>query len=172
MAIVRFNPLNEVLGLQREMNRLFDTFAPARRDDEGYESAVWRPVVDVHEDENGYSIDIELPGMKRDDVTINYQDGTLAVSGERRYEHEVGAPASDGDGARAKENGNGDDSGTVRKRPVTVHRVERSYGKFYRSFTFPSAIDEKGIKATFHDGVLNVRVPKAEEVKPRKISID
>ena len=153
MAIVRFNPFNDFVSLQREMNRLFDTVAPSRFKDtnEDRDSAVWRPVVDVHEDENNYLIDVELAGMGKDDVKLNFQDGTLSIAGERKYEHE-----------KNDENGsNGKNS----------HRIERFYGKFYRSFTFPTTVNSDGISATFDNGILKVSVPKAEEVKPRQISI-
>jgi HSP20 family protein len=157
MAIVRFNPANELFNLQREMNRLFTDFFPTQRKGEEFESGVWRPMVDIHEDENSYLIDAELPGLRREDVKINFQDGVLTISGERRYERE-------GKG----ENGNSDGEG---KKGGTVHRMERLYGKFYRTFSFPSTINADAIKAKFEDGVLKVTVPKAEEVKPRQIEI-
>lgn len=187
MTVTRFNPFNEMLNLQREMNRLFESFAPARRDG-GYDSAVWRPMVDVHEDENHYHIEVELPGLSREDVKLSYQDGTLSISGERRYRYE--SEPADGEQTTLSESTdpNGSDSsdnGTdtaVATRPRTsvqrgggrgmnVHRVERFYGRFHRSFSFPTAIDADSIRAQFTDGVLNVTVPKAEEVKPRQIEI-
>ena len=87
----------------------------------------------------------DLPGLKKGEVEINVHDGTLSVSGERRQEE-----AEEG---------------------RTFVRVERSYGRFYRSFSLPQTIDAAGIEATFEDGVLTIEVPKAEELKPRRIDI-
>lgn len=161
MSIVRY-PAIGIQGvqrdLQREMNRLFDTFFPTTRKttEEGFESAVWRPMVDVHEDEHSYIIDAELPGMGREDVRINFQEGTLTLSGERSYRHEK------------RENGENGENGAKDK---NCHRLERFYGKFFRSFTFPSAVNADAITAKFDNGLLTITVPKAETVKPRQIQI-
>jgi HSP20 family protein len=166
MSIIR-NPSVHVYGLQRdlqrEMNRLLDNFfptTPKRTSEDTFESAVWRPVVDLHEDGNSYVIDAELPGLTRDDVKISFQEGTLTISGERNYRYEKkegeDAPEADG-GVRAKER--------------TAHRMERIYGKFLRSFTFPSAVNAEAISARFDNGVLTITVPKADAVKPRQIEI-
>ena len=168
MAVVRFNPINEVMNLQREMDRWVERFFPVGRgDDEAARSAVWRPVVDIHEDENNYIIDAELPGMRKEDVHISYQDGVLSVSGERRYEYE--------DTTDKSQNGNGEGSGDGRRPEVksgrTCHRLERYYGRFHRSFSFPTAVNPDAINARFDDGILKVTVPKAEQVKPRQINI-
>lgn len=178
MAIIRFNPMNEVLNLQREMDRLVDRFFPvAPRAEDDARSAVWRPIVDVHEDENSYTIDAELPGMTKDQVKIAFQDGVLSISGERSYEYEekpTGESAGNGNG---NGNGNGrsseaiDGRVSVERRGRTVHRMERFYGRFHRTFNFPTAVNADDISATFDNGVLKVVVPKAEQVKPRQISI-
>jgi HSP20 family protein len=171
MAIVRFSPLNEVVDLQQEMNKLFENFFPAKRgNQEEYPSAVWRPVVDIHEDENSFIIDAELPGLSKDDVKINFQDDTMTISGERRYTREE--RQANGNGAV---NGNGGTPENARQanggRPSSVHRMERVYGKFIRSFTFPKKVSADGIRATFENGVLTIVAPKAEAAKPRQISI-
>ena len=169
MPLVRFNPMNEVMNLQREMNRLVDNIFPPRQA-EGEEGAlntgVWRPVVDIHEDENSYMIDAELPGVRKEDVKINFHDGVLSLTGERRYEHEQ-KEVEHGEG-----NGNGNgNSGPVMRKGASCHRMERFYGRFFRSFTFPSTISPESISASFTDGILRVTVPKAEQAKPRQISI-
>lgn len=145
-------PMVRFYDVQREMNRFLDSFFPTtrrRNDEDGSESAVWRPVVDVHEDESGFVIDVELPGLTKEDVKINLQDGTLTVAGERSYTYE------------AKEG----------ERQPNAHRIERFYGKFLRSFTFPAAINAEGVSARFENGILTVHVPKAEELKPKQIEI-
>ena len=124
MSIVRYPGFN-IHGfqrdLQREMNRLFDGFFPTSRksSEDGFESAVWRPVVDVHEDDHTYLIDVELPGLTRDDINLNFQDGTLSIAGERSYGYEKKGDAG---------------NGTVQGKEKSAHRLERFYGKFHRSF--------------------------------------
>lgn len=145
MSIVKFNPLSDLVSMQRDVNRMFDHFFPSRPDNQERESAVWRPVVDIHESENGYTVDVELPGLKKDEVSLNFQDGTLSISGERKYDQESTEKNS--------------------------HRIERFYGKFFRSFSFPAAVDGDRIEASFGEGVLKISIPKAEEVKPRRIEI-
>jgi HSP20 family protein len=158
MAVVRFNPANELFGLQREVNRLLTDFFPVAKKAEEFESAVWRPMVDVHEDENNYYVDAELPGLRKEDVKINFQDGVLTISGERRFQHEEKVAEGENVEAAAKKGNN-------------FHRMERMYGKFQRQFNFTSHVNADRITAKFEDGVLKVQVPKAEEVKPRQIEI-
>jgi HSP20 family protein len=146
MSIVTFNPLSELTGLQREMNRLFDDIFPARGGSSDSEGAVWRPSVDVHEDASGFMIDVELAGISKENVRINFQEGTLSISGERKYANEC--------------------------TEKNAHRVERFYGKFHRSVSIPGTVDGDRITASFSDGILHVVVPKAEAVKPRQIEIN
>ncbi len=146
MTLTRWTPMNEFMNLQREVNRLFNTVAPRSRRDEDYESAVWSPVVDITEDADSYTLFFDIPGIDRNQVKMSFADNTLSVSGERKMLEE--------------------------KKDVTMHRIERLTGKFYRSFTFPTAVNADKISATYIDGVLTVAVPKAEEVKPRQISIN
>ena len=145
-SLIRFTPRHDMRRLQREFDHLFESFFPTRSDtSEGTESAVWAPRTDLSETEEAYLIHLDLPGLKKDDVEISVHDGTLSVSGERRHEE--------------TEEGR------------TFVRVERSYGRFYRSFSLPQTINADGIEATFEDGVLTIHVPKAEELKPRRIDI-
>lgn len=169
MAVVRFNPLNEVVGIQHEVNKLLENFFPGRRfggNDEEFHSAVWRPVVDIHEDENSFIIDAELPGLSKENVKINFQDDTLTITGERRYQRDSQPQAAPAEGEDEQPA-----AGAQQNRSTNVHRMERSYGKFIRSFTFPKAVNADGIAASFENGILSVSVPKAEAAKPRQISI-
>lgn len=145
--LVRFSPNTEMRRLQREVDQLFDSFFPTRsRSENGdTEQAVWAPRVDLAETEDHYMVHVDVPGMKREDLQIRFQDGQLSISGERRAEHTE------------------DDKDFV--------RVERSFGRFYRSFTLPRRVNEDEIEALYQDGVLTVRVPKAEETKPRRIEV-
>ncbi|GIV57303.1 MAG: heat-shock protein [Rhodothermaceae bacterium] len=145
--LVRFSPTDDLRMLQREFDRLFDSFfAPARSGQEGSpEAPVWAPRVDLAETEDAYLIHMDVPGMSKDDLNINFHDGTLTVSGERKFE--------------------------TKDEDRNYVRVERQFGHFYRSFTLPKAVDESKIEAKYKDGVLEIRVPKADEVKPRRIEV-
>jgi HSP20 family protein len=151
MAIIRFNPVRDLLNVEREFNRMFRTFenrlgVPKEEDSEnGYENAVWMPLTDIYEDKDGFRIEADLPGMKKDDVKISIKEGKLSISGERNQEKET--------------------------KDAKCHRVERTYGKLYRSFNLPKEIKEDKIKAEFKDGQLTITIPKAEEVKPKEIDI-
>lgn len=146
-SLIRTRNTSSMRNLQREIDRLFDNFFPARSgEDNGSGSeAVWAPRVDLAEDEENYLIHVDLPGMRREDLKINYQDNQLTISGERRDEQEQ-------------------DTGDY-------VRVERSFGHFYRSFTLPKSIDAEDISAEYDNGVLHITVPKAEANKPRQIEI-
>jgi HSP20 family protein len=105
----------------------------------------WAPALDVHEDKDSFSIRAELPGMKREDIEVTLQDGALVISGERK-EEKVGEE-------------------------TTVHRQERYYGKFTRVLTLPAAVSGDKVKAQYKDGILTVTLPKAEEAKPKAITV-
>lgn len=144
--VVRFNPTSEFRRIQSDMDRLFDTFFPTRTESEGSSDAtIWTPRVDLAETEEAYLIHVDVPGVSKDAININYHDGVLSISGERTNE--------------AREEG------------ANFMRVERFAGRFYRSFSLPKAISTDAIEATYADGVLNVTVPKAEESKPRRIQV-
>ena len=111
----------------------------------GYENAVWIPLTDIFEDKDNYKIKADLPGMKKEDVKISFSEGQLSISGERVQERE--------------------------SKDTKCYRVERTYGKYYRSFNLPKEIKKDKIKAEFKDGQLTITIPKAEEVKPKEIEI-
>jgi HSP20 family protein len=112
-----------------------------------FESPVqgWAPLLDVHEDKDAYSIRVELPGMRREDIEVSLQNDALVISGERKAE------------AITAE--------------TEVHRQERYYGKFSRVLTLPSAVAGDQVKAAYKDGILTVTLPKAEEAKPKQITV-
>ena len=109
-------------------------------------AAVWYPPVDILESKDSYLIRAELPGMKQEDFNLEVNDGTLTLTGERKVEK----PAEG----------------------VEYRRSERLAGKFSRSFHLPQTVAQDGIQATYRDGILEVHVPKAEEAKPRKITVN
>ena len=140
-ALVRRGPAREFDLLRREMDRLFDSFGPSRED----APTVWAPRADIAESDDAYHLTLDLPGIASDRLDVTFEDGTLKVSGER-------------EATRASESGR-------------VHRVERSYGRFFRSFTLGNDVDPEGIEADLQDGVLTLRVPKAETAQPRRIEV-
>ena len=144
--IVRFSPRADLDRMQREFDRLFGNFFPVRgTTDYSDQGASWAPRLDVIQTEDAFLFEFDVPGVSKEDITINLHDGVLNVSGERM----------------SRELGENDE----------VVRVERFTGHFYRSFSIPSAIEESKIEANFENGVLSIRLPKAEDSKPRKISI-
>ena len=105
----------------------------------------WMPPIDLVEAEDHFVLKADLPGLAEGDVNIEVQDGTLTISGERKAEHE--------------------------QREKGWYRIERSFGRFSRSLSLPDGVDPDRIQASFSHGVLEVRIPKPEERKPRRIAI-
>ncbi len=112
-------------------------------------SGIWSPPVDIFDNEGEIVLKAELPGLEKEEIDINVEDNLLTVSGERKREKEV--------------NGKNDKG---------VFRSERVYGSFNRSFTLPSSVAADKINASYKDGVLTLTLPKAEEAKPRQITIE
>ena len=146
MALVRWEPARELSSLQNEMNRLFSTFfdTPTPGGNGGGVRR-WVPSMDLVETDAHFVLRADLPGLSQEDVSIELEENVLTVSGERRAEHE--------------------------EKKEGFYRVERSFGQFRRSLTLPEGVDADAITATFDKGVLEVRIPKPEERKPRKVAI-
>ena len=139
MTLVRWNPVRDLASLEIDrLNRMFDDFYGAVRG--------WNPAVDIYETQaREYVIKAELPEMKREDITVTFEQNVLTLSGERKASFD-------------------DDNGTY-------HRTERAHGRFTRSFTLPASVDGSRISASYKDGVLTVRVPQREEAKPKQIAV-
>jgi HSP20 family protein len=140
-------PENELATMQGRVNRLFnEMLGPWPYGPEGGAiNSAWLPPVDVFEDKEGIKLTAELPGVKAEDVKISLENQTLTLRGEKKQIAEE----------------------TVEK----VHRYERSYGSFERTFTLPSTVVCEKIQATFEDGILTVTLPKVEKAKPREIPV-
>ena len=147
MALVRWEPARELQGIQQEMNRLFNSFfdAPAGNGAAGGASRRWVPAMDLVETDDHFVLRADLPGLDEGDVKLEVADDVLTLSGERRVEHE------------AKKDG--------------FYRLERGAGAFSRSLTLPEGVDADAIEASFDRGVLEVRIPKPEQRKPRRVEI-
>ena len=138
-------PFKDLLAIQERMNRLFETALMEPRYGEDPESVgSWSPSADVLETDEDLVICCELPGLKETDIDISIAEGVLSIRGERKM-----AP---GDGER-------------------FHRVERSYGRFNRSFALPVGVRQDAISAAYRDGVLMIRLPKKSESAPRRIEV-
>jgi HSP20 family protein len=147
MALIRWEPVRELNSLQSEMNRLFNTFfdSPTPATTARAAQRRWIPAMDLVETAEDFVLHADLPGLAEEDVTIELDDTVLTISGERTAAHE-----------NQKEG---------------YYRVERAWGAFSRSLTLPEGVDPDAVKASFDRGVLEVRVPKPEQRKPRKVSI-
>ena len=146
MTIVRWEPLRELSSLQGEMNRLFNTVfdQPANGHGNGGIRR-WVPAMDLVETESHFVLRADLPGLSEEDIRIEVEDSVLSISGERKEEHQDGQQG--------------------------FYRVERSFGHFNRTLTLPKGVDAGAVTAAFDRGVLEVRIPKPEAAKPRRIEI-
>ena len=148
VQMTRWQPVSELTRLRDQMDRMFEDwprFFGRRTDEEGLRGA-WMPAVDIRESKDAFEVTAELPGVDSKDVDVSVQENTLTIRGERRREE-------------VREN-------------ETVHRIEREYGVFERSFTLPRSADAEHIKANYRDGVLSLTVPKREESKPKSLKIN
>ena len=144
MPLVRWTPMGNLYAFQHEMNRMFDQCFRSGHGEEATGST-WRPSVDVYETDNAWVITAELPGVSKDDVSIDVHENRLTLRGQRKHEADM--------------------------KDEHYHRVERSYGAFQRSFTLPTTVDAEKAEASFKDGVLELRLPRLESAKPRQIAI-
>ena len=145
MALIRWEPVRELNTIQSEMNRLFNTFFDSPTPANGTALRRWIPAMDLVETDDDFVLRADLPGLTEADVNIELEDNVLTLSGERRLEHQ--------------------------DRKDGYYRVERASGAFSRSLTLPEGIDPDAIRASFENGVLEVRVPKPEQRKPRRVEI-
>lgn len=144
MAIVTWDPTRDLSLLQGDVNRLFERFFGSPMPES--KTQRWVPAMDVAEEGDAYVLRADLPGLDREDVSIEVQDRALRISGERTYTRK---PEHDGG----------------------FYRLERSYGRFERTITLPEGVDASAIEASFDKGVLELHIPKPVEAKPHRIEI-
>jgi HSP20 family protein len=146
MALVRWDPARELDTLQGEMNRLFSSFFDTPTTGNGGGAARrWLPAMDLVETDEHFVLKADLPGIPESDVNIEVEGNVLTISGERKTEHED------------KHEG--------------YYRIERATGAFRRMLTLPEGVDADAVTANFDNGVLEVRIPKPAEAKPRRVQI-
>jgi len=147
MAIIRWDPFRNVATLQDRINRLFEDSFPRSGDiDEDISMCEWKPSVDIYETEEGIVIKAELPGVNKEDVSVEVKNNILTLKGERFVDKEIDEDK--------------------------YYRRERCFGTFHRTFTLQDTVLPDKIKAKFRNGVLEIEVPKPEEEKPRQISVN
>jgi HSP20 family protein len=147
MALIRWEPARELQTVQQEMNRLFGSFFDSQAGGNGSAGVTrrWIPAMDLVEEGDQYVLRADLPGVSEDEVKIELEENVLTISGERKTEHE--------------------------ERKDGYVRVERASGSFSRSLVLPDGVDPDSVKAQFNSGVLEVRIPKPEQPKPRRVAI-
>lgn len=146
MAMIRWSdPFREFAQLQDRINRVFSDAYSAG--DESAPAGAWAPPVDIYQTgDHEVVVKAELPAMKREDIEVTVDNGTLTIKGEKRLESEV--------------------------KDEQYHRIERRYGSFRRSFSLPQTVDTAKVAADYRDGVLTIRLPLREEARARQIKVD
>ena len=146
MAIARWDPFRDVVTLQDRINRIFnESFGRSRDLDDEVVLYDWRPPVDIFETDEGIVLKVELPGIDKDDVSVEIKDNALILKGERLVDPQI--------------------------KDENYYRKERAFGKFHRSFSLQQPIKPDLIKATFKDGVLTIKIPRPGEEKPRQVTV-
>ena len=151
MTLVKFNPMRDLVDFEKEFSKMFNSFenrfgiSRSKDEQSKYQNAVWMPLTDIYEDKEKYTLKLDLPGIKKDDVKISFVDNKLSISGERSQDTE--------------------------HKDSKCHRIERSFGRYYRSFNLPENVQSEKINGEFKVGQLTISVPKAEEAKPKEIEI-
>jgi len=140
-TLVRWDPIREVAAMQNELGRLMNGLF----DGNGRSTQAWVPTLDAWETEDTVVYAFDLPGVAQDKISVEAEDGALTVSAERAESEEISRES--------------------------FHRLERRHGTFTRTVGLPQGVSEDAITASYKDGVLEIRVPKPEEVKPKKIEI-
>jgi HSP20 family protein len=145
MAILRWTPTRNILGLQDEMNMLLGDFFGVDKRGEETDFIRWAPRVDILEQDGGYELVADLPGLKKEDIKIEIEDNMLTLRGEKKLEGE--------------------------KKGKNYRLCERYYGEFARIFALPENVNRDAIVAEFKDGVLKLEIPKTEKAKPKQIEV-
>jgi HSP20 family protein len=146
MILVRESPFGPMMAVRDEMHRLFhETFGQVRSDGATEVTSTWEPPVDIYETDDALVLEVELPGVSKDEVSVELHEHTLTLSGERTREPSV--------------------------KGRHYYREEGRYGAFQRAFRLPTIVDQAKVRATYKDGVLALRLPKREAARPQGIPI-
>jgi HSP20 family protein len=140
-----WEPLHNLQSMQDEMDRLFPTFWPKTQGDATNGDSAWRPSLEVYEESDKVVVKAEIPGVKKENISISLTDDVLTIKGERKFEHE--------------------------EKMENYLLFEGSYGSFHRMLQIPQPVKADAVKAEYKDGILEIQLPKAEESKTREIKI-
>jgi len=148
-TLIRWNPFREMDELQRRLSSALDLgplrYSAPATGEEHMTVPQWAPLVDIVETDKEYLIKLELPEVKKEEVKVTVENGTLTISGERKAETE--------------------------EKNQKIHRTERFYGRFERSFSLPDDADDSKVNAEFKDGLLRVHLTKSEKALPKQIEV-
>jgi HSP20 family protein len=146
MAIIRWDPFREVMTSQNNTNPLFSLFRNMSEAELPLSAGSFVPAVDIYEDADKLVLKLEVPGIEEKDLDVQVENNTLTVKGERKFEKD--------------------------EKEENFHRIERSYGSFYRSFTLPSTVETDKISAKYNAGVLKLELKKKAEAQPKQIKVE
>ncbi|MDR7545519.1 MAG: Hsp20/alpha crystallin family protein [Armatimonadota bacterium] len=144
MSIIRWDPFDEIMSMRESMDRLFEDFFTRRPRQAG--PLVWQPAVEVFETDNEVVVKAELPGIDPKNVEVNVTGEGLTIKGEAKTDHE--------------------------EKRRNYYRRELRYGAFQRTIALPTEVKGEDARATFRHGILEVKVPKAERVRPRTVKVE
>jgi len=142
MTITRYDPFREAVSLQHRLNSLFRDL---NEDDNPVAASSFVPPVDIYEDADKVVLKLEVPGIDQKDLKVSVENNTLTVKGERKFEAD--------------------------EKEQNFHRIERSYGSFFRAFTLPSSVNTEEVAASYNAGVLKLELKKKAEAQPKQIEI-
>ncbi len=145
MAIIRWSPVRDLMGLQDDMGMMFNEFFGDGDKMRELGLTRWHPRVDITEEDNRYELTADLPGIKKEDIKVEVRDNVLTLRGEKKMGEE--------------------------RKEKNCMLSERYYGEFTRTFTLPENVDRNAIDAAFKDGVLHLSIPKTEKAKPKQIEV-
>lgn len=152
MALIKWmgedvlEPLRDFGDLEADLHRLFGRPLFPARVASGKDGGRWLPEVDIAEEKDRLIVKADLPGMKQEDISVEFADGVLTIKGERKQESET--------------------------KDAKTYRIERSYGSFLRSFTLPAGVDASKVNAAYKNGVLEITLPKLAEAKAKQVKIE
>ena len=144
-VLTRWEPFRELQDRIDRMSRLFRESYRPEGPEEALTTTSFAPPVDIYEDEHNITLKMEVPGIDEEDIDVRIENNTLTIRGERRFEKE--------------------------EKEENFRRVERQYGSFTRSFTLPSSVETENIQANYDKGVLEIRLAKKAEAKPKQIKV-
>ena len=146
MALVRWEPFREIDSLQKEMNRLFDSFYPSGLSNGDFDKLSFVPAAEMDETEEAIDLKLEIPGLEAKDLDVEVQADSVSIKGERKSEE------------KSEENG--------------TTRTEFRYGKFHRVIPLPSRVKHNNVTAEYKDGILHLTLPKAEEERNKVVKVN